>query len=321
MNFALKTGANGFFYFRSQEDWDERGIPRAFVRPLLKHAAQTEFTEVHDRDLDWFVFDANDFVQGVLQERDLRGRDPEEVVKEALARNGYMDVLEYIREGEEEEIHERASVQGRPVWFNLGELPTPPIVLQKEYWRDRRALLNRAAAAVDQRLYKVVPRATVDVSPTSLGALLNSSVTALMREMHGRTEQGQGMNRNTLATYEAEELPVPDPRLLDEESVREIEDRFEDLVGREREVGAEEIEELRRELDRAVLDALGMEAEATRLWEAVEGLVEIREAGAGQHTTRMVEPVPDEGRRVELRGARRVAGGGGGELQLGFDGM
>jgi len=321
VSFALKTGANDFFYFRSRDGWEERGIPEEFVRSLLKHAAQTDFIEVREEDLDWYVLDLGPFAADALRAADETGEDDERIVKDALEREGHRGVLRYIRDAEAERIDERASVQGRRVWFDLGDLPTPPIVLQKEYWRDRRVPLNRASAVVDQRLYSVQPRAGLGVSPTVLAGVLNSSVTALMREMHGRTEQGEGMNRNTLATYEAEALPVLDLRRLNGDDLREIEDRFEALVDGEREADAERLEALREDLDLAVMAAVGMESETDRLREAVRNLVRLREVGAGQHTTQMVEPVPEEGRRVELRGARRLEGGGGRGQQLGFDGM
>lgn len=89
----------------------------------------------------------------------------------------------------------------------------------------------------------------------------------------------------------------------------------------EREADAECLEVFHQDLNRAVRAAIGMESETDRLREAVTNLVRVREAGAGQHTSRMVEPVPEEGRKVELSGARRIGGGSSGAQQLGFNGM
>lgn len=305
VSFALKTGANDFFYFRGKDDWEQRGIPREFVRPLLKHAAQTDFVKIKEGDLSWYVLDFDDFVSRTLDQNN-RGRDSEECIKEALAEQGFKALLNYIQHGEERGIHERASVSGRSVWFNLGKLPSPPVVLQKEYWRDQRALLNAAGAVVDQRLYSVVPRNNNDVDIVLLGALLNSSVTVLMRELHGRIEQGEGMNRSTLATYEAESLPVIDPREIDSSAKDKIRSAFEQLVEEEREVDEQRRHELRRHLDGAVMDAVGLGSKVKELESAVQVLLAAREAGAGQYTEVLVSGEPEEDRAVDISGARRL---------------
>lgn len=320
IKYGVKTGANDCFYFRSKEDWRDAGIDSQFVRPLLKHVAQTERCHLREEDSSWYVLDVQPFIDKLPPQ--VAG--DEEAIKDALREAGHEDLVDYLERYEAEDIPDRASIENRPVWFSLGDLPTPPILLSEVYWRECRSLVNTPGMAIDKRLYGVWPGEGVD--PDALAGYLNSSLYAMMRELHGRTEQGEGMNRNTIMVYEARDLPAPDLRAISADQSDRIADAFQHLLGVERTVGEDEdsggdssIEAALRELDRAILEAIGMGDELDRVRQAVERLIEIREAGAGQHTTRMVDSVPDEGRRVELRGARRVSGGGG--RQLGFDGI
>lgn len=319
---GLTSGANDCYYFRSEEAWREAGIDERFVRPLLKHVAQTERCHLREGDSEWYVLDVQPFVDSLSSP----ASGDEGEIKDALREAGHGGLVDYLERFEAEGIPDRPSVKTRPVWFSLGDLPTPPILLSEVYWRHCRSLVNDPEMVIDKRLYGVWPEE--DVEADILAGYLNSSLYAMMRELHGRTEQGEGMNRNTIMVYEAEALPTPNLRAIPDDRRERIADAFRALVEAEREVGGEDasaddprVQEAERELDAAVLAGIGMEHELSRVREAVSRLIEIREEGAGQHTTQMVEPVPEEGRRVELRGARRIGGGGGGGQQLGFDGM
>lgn len=306
--FALKTGANDFFYFRNKDEAIARGIPEEFLAPLLKNIAETDYIELRREDLEWHVLGVHDFVQRVLEEADPEGRkrDPARLIKKALQNKGYTALLDYIEQGEERGIHKRPSIRDREVWFDLGSLPKAPIFLGKEYWKNARVLHNTCNAVPDQRIYTIIPKE--GIPKLVLLGILNSSITAVIREMHGREEQGEGMNRNTLTVYEAAAMPILDPRKLSEEQCKAICTAIEEIVRCERKATQEELEELHKALDRAVLAPLGMEDRVDELYEVVQFLVRFREEGGGEWTEVLVEGTVQtrERREITLRGAQRI---------------
>ncbi len=298
---GMTAGANDFFYFRNEQEWRDRGIPAELVRPLLKHVAETSYVELRPEDLEWFILDLHGFVARAL--RRTEGRNTVAAVKRALTRAGHQSVVDYIEWGEAQGLPARPSLRGRPIWFDLGSLDVPSLVLSEVYWRECPTLVNRANAVVDKRLYALRPRDGVD--PTVLGGILNSSLYRLMREMHGRIEQGEAMNRNTIMVYEACRLPVPDPRRLDRGQATAIGDAFERLLACERVAPAEERVALAHALDTSVAGALGMQDRVAEIDQAVLALLGAREAGAHQNVGVLVSPGPVD---YSLAGARRVAG-------------
>jgi type I restriction-modification system DNA methylase subunit len=308
---GLSTGANNFFYFEEQQEWEEWGIDSRFIRPLLKHHAEMQHTSLMADDLTWYVLDMNDYVTEVLEDNP---EDPEEAVKEKLHEDGHINLLDYIRWGEGEEYHTRSSIKVRDVWFNLGALDQPPLMIGKEYWRDLVTPYNIADAAIDNRLYGVWPDS--DINPLVLGGILNSSMYALMRQLHGRNEQGEGMNRNTLMVYEAKNLPIPDPRQMSTNDRENIRDAFQFLIDEEREATAGEEENLRERLDRAVMEAIGFGDRTKEVRHAADLLLQAREEGSGQMTDVLVQGAEEEPQ--DLRGATITEHKSTRQMELGF---
>jgi hypothetical protein len=137
----------------------------------------------------------------------------------------------------------------------------------------------------------------------------------LAREIEGRHAGGQGMTRNRMVLYEAEQLPIPDPRSMNNEERGEIREALQNLLHREEEIddqldegdGEEDMdvlkakEEERDALDRAVLSTIGMEDRLEELKQAVEALVDMRRASAGDETTVLVERTQEK-EVIELEG-------------------
>ena len=306
ISYGIKTGANDFFYFKEKGQWLEWGIDPAFVRPLLKHHAEMEFTSLREEDLTWWVLDVHWFIK----KHNIRDN---EQAKSALSNEGHMNLVEYIKRGELEVYHERSSIKGRKIWFDLGELEVPPLALIEVYWRDLRTVYNQSSAVFDKRLYCLWAKRGVD--EMVLGGILNSSLYGLMRELHGRTEQGEGLNRNSLMVYEAKRLLLPDPRVLSEDESEAIRSAFVKLIETERQSTEQEISNLRDALDYAVMDAIGMADRTADVQEAVQLLLRVREEGAGQMTDVLVEAGEETERTLE--GARRIEGRAGQiELEL-----
>lgn len=306
IKYGIKTGANDFFYFQSQEELETSGIEKNFVLKVLKHVAQTEYIELRESDLSWYVLNVHDFVERALKEAleagSLEGKSPSGIIKAKLKDEGYTGLLSYIRMGEIRKIPQRASVRNRRVWFDLGPLDCPPLVFPEVYWRRAPTLLNVAGVPIDKRLYSIYPRKGVD--DMVLLGILNSSLTLLMREMHGRTEQGEAMNRNTIMVYEAKKLPIPDPRRASKEERSRISEAMKSILENERSASKEELKMMQRELDKAVLAMIGIEDRVDELQEAVDKLVKLRESGGGLSSEVLVIGEEEEEETItELRGA------------------
>ena len=300
MSRGLTTGANDFFYFKEDQEWKDWNIDSKFIQPLLKHHAEMEFTSLREGEISWSVLDINWFIEEHLDD----SADSEDA-KKALKEEGYLNLKEYIEWGENDknQFDQRSTVQTRDVWFNLGKLEAPTLMVGKEYWRECIAPYNEAKSVIDNRLYGVW--SSSDVEDKVLAGILNSSIYPLMREMHGRTDQGEGMNRNSLMVYEAKRLPVPNPRKMKDSEKEGIKDAFDTLIEAERSA-AMDTQKAKHELDRAVMSAIGMEDRTENVQEAVELLLRVRDKGAGGMTDVLVKS--SEKIKTSLKGARRIEG-------------
>ena len=329
-SFGTKTGDNDYFYFESKEEYEDFGLDEQFVTPILKHIAQTEYIRLTDDDPTWYVLDLQDIVAEILDDAQnsiMEQRSDEEIVIGEFEERGWDDLIRYLELGKEQDVHEGQSVQdiGR-VWFDVGDLPVDEIILPKEYWRDSRVLWNDAGIPLDQRNMEVNVT-NDDVDPLVLLGIMNSSVFPLVREIEGREEQGQAMDRNELTVGEAEGLHIPDPRTFTEEEQDAVRNAIVSWMDAEREIDADREQsddEYQDRLDRAVLRAIGMEEHLEDVQTAVEELVNAREASGSDSTSVLVtatesdgddeeggENSDDEGREINIPGARRLSDGKG----------
>jgi hypothetical protein len=139
----------------------------------------------------------------------------------------------------------------------------------------------------------------------------NSSIFPLFREIEGWVEQGQGMNRNELTVGEAQDMHVPDPRKFTGDEHDEIKRVMSEWLGQERTASEEEKQEFQEELDRVVLEPMGLEHRIEEIQEAVTEMVEVREQGAGEETEILVGAgEEEEDRDIQLPGATRLEDGG-----------
>jgi methylase of polypeptide subunit release factors len=298
---GITSGKNSLFYFRDADDWRERGIPESFVKPLLKHISEVSYINLQDDDLTWFVLDLDEYIKQIETESGESNLSDDQL-KARMRADGHNDLVDFIKQGEIDKVNQGETLKNRKHWFNIGELDHPPLILSEVYWKDCQTLVNSANAPIDKRLYGLWPKDGVD--QLALAALLNSSIYKLMREMHGRTEQGEALDRNTLMVYEAKLLPIPNPSLLSSEAVDSIKEVFTRILLTERDSSTEEIDGLQRQLDHQVMSALGLGDRTDEIRSEVEILLNLRIAGGGQNTAVLVRTERTSER--SLSGARRV---------------
>lgn len=241
---GVRTGANDFFYFSSDE-LPEVAIPDRFLTPALKR--NPEFTgeesyTITAKQADYYVLDLREFL------RDLDNPTEEEVLKE-LQEQGYTELVSYIQD--HSELADHASFQHMDVWFcpfNQSENKPPDLVIGQ--FSDGKWYRYRAESMIlDQSWYGVW---CGDTDPNALQKLLNSEPYQQLLSYLGQT-MSQVHSRYTVR--DLEQLPI---------NIGPLNDGLEDIVfppDRRRD---------QRQLDRAVIDRCNNEAAR----EAFETLLE-----------------------------------------------
>jgi type I restriction-modification system DNA methylase subunit len=302
---GITSNANDFFYFRTKEAMKDSGIDELLTSHLIKHVRQTEFIELRNEDSKWFVLDLHNICKGAL----LSGNgfadqhaEPSDIVKNELSKKGLSGCLQYIEAGEEKGINNKSALKARKVWFDLGELPKPPLMLPEVYWRKAQTLYNKDKLTLDKRLYSVWPHEGIDTD--LLLGILNSDLLLMMREIDGRVEEGQAMNRNSLMVYEAQALKVLDPRKLSSSQIERIRHAIRNMVEMERNSDNTLLEKMRTELNAAVLSPLGMEDRTEELKKTIEALLQARINGGGIYAEVIIGTEQDERQKImSMRGS------------------
>jgi hypothetical protein len=138
-------------------------------------------------------------------------------------------------------------------WFELRPGPPGHILWSIMHQYRHLAPWNPRGFPSNDNLLKI--RARAGVEPRLLAALLNSHVTALIKQAHGR-HRNEGMLKTQAA--DIKRMPVPDPRRLDARARALLLEAFDAIASRTvGKIPDECARPDRRALDRAVLLALG----------------------------------------------------------------
>lgn len=313
MHTGLECGSNDFFY-RRVDAIQNLGLDEYFT-PLLKASGQVSKIRFEGEDAEeWGIFDVHDLVKEAQKEDRKFGKTDLEHMKQWLGKNGHGEALEYIEWGEDQNHHENsATCRNRDVWFHVDDVQDhrPPLAIPDFVWTESRVVWNEAEAVADRQFHNIHPHD--DIDEEVLCGILNSRLVWLAREIEGRHAGGEGMVRSRMVLYEAKQLPIPNPRELDENERNRIKFAWEDLMAHEEELvdqhgdDLEKIdvlskkEEERDALDRAVLATIGLEGRLEELKQGVGALVELRRKGAGQETSVLVNRT-EEKEVIELQG-------------------
>jgi hypothetical protein len=245
------TCANSFFYLdrKTIEQW---GIEAEFRRPLLKSLRAVNHLEVGPADC----------------RRELLLITPDAALAGTAAE-------QYVAWGESLGLPQRMSCASRQPWYCLPPQSPAPLVLPKGIWRRHLAPLLASGVVVDQQLYLVGVPAGADV--TAAAALLNSSWFAWQCEMNGRAASGNGLL--WLATYEIEQIGLPDPSRLADDERSALAASFRALAALPVEPAIAALDqEPRRRLDDLVFPVIGLSlAEGEAIREALREQLRSRE--------------------------------------------
>jgi len=265
IRFGLKTGANEFFHLDNEKVklW---GIEKDYLAPVVT-SPKDVMMEIRPEDVSRWI---------------LMVHEPKDILKKKDAK-----VLRYIEYGESVEIRIKGGVRGGTVvkgyqnlssvksranWYDLGKREPAPILRYRRIWERCVFPLNTAKAYANDTFNEIYPKAKEDI--TVLAGILNSSITALLSELHGRFYGGGVLE---LEIYECEDLPVLNPERLQKKERRRIETAFSKVCEAQSK-GDEKLEqEARAELDNAVFGVLKLkENERKQVYEGLELLRRMR---------------------------------------------
>lgn len=266
VSYGQKTGANRWFLL-DQDEAHNRGIEDRFLSPVVKSIKGMDSEVFDENDATQYIIDVHDYVEEVKQETTaFEDTDLEQDVKDALKRDGYTGLLQYIQEGEADDHHSGSTCASRPVWFDLGEQTAPELFHPRFFkWR-LFTVVNRAEALTTDAVQNVAVKPEFDSKVVT--GVMNSSLYAAAVECWGRVE-GNGVLQ--LMTYETKSIPVPDIRTFNEDACDAIREATDALLDGE--------PDAEHGLNKAVLDAVGVDISAEELAEMREVMTNQRLAG------------------------------------------
>ncbi len=278
VRFGIKTGINEFFYLkplgagttpgtlrvRNDRGWVGE-IEQDLLKPAILSLKEVKTLNLTSKEAQWLLF--------------LCPYD-----KASLMKLGYHKALEYIRWGEQQRTTGRGrvgvagvpfpevpSVKGRqPDWFSL-PVRTPDSLISNNFVGERFGFLLNQEVMTSNTFFGISFHTEQDL----YAALLNSTLTFLFVELTGRQTWGEGV----LYIYgpELKDLPVPQVAQIPIPLRKRILKAFDPLRQRQIMPIAQEVKQKDRQaLDRAVLEALGLDPDRY-LREIYQGLVEMVE--------------------------------------------
>ena len=248
LRYPIKTGLNRFFY-PDVETRERFRIERAFLVPVLKSPREVSSLMPKSSDSPTLLFHCPYTTQ-------------------ALRAQGATGALAYIEWGATQVVSRGQdtashlawpsvpSLRGRDPWYAV-RLPAPADVLCPRFF-DRRffLLLPAGALQADQTFYGLELLPALASRRALVGALLNSSLSYLMLESHGRTGLGDGVRQYALRDMAS--VPVPCPQAVEKSLIPRLNQALTDLASRPvMSIFDEVVRADRMELDNLVCAGLG----------------------------------------------------------------
>lgn len=264
----------GLVAVRNRAGW-EGYIEEEFLRCLIKSPRDLKHLVVKRENLTMMVFMCD------ISPTNLKGE--------------YPHAFNYVQWGESNRYHLRPTVRGRKYWYSLPELRPPQILIRQFFNYKFDSPYNPDYYPTDHTFYYLTDIPYEQEEP--LAAVLNSTITALLIELFGRKNMGEGVL--TLYGPEWRNLLVVDVNRLSSTQQRELIQAFERMANREiksifeelglpkpdrdlrninlKDVSLDKVLPDRRKLDRVIFEALGLtEEDQLRVYRAVVELVRDR---------------------------------------------
>ena len=260
IKFGIKTGANEFFYMKDVThlyEADYLANPAKFEKLGVRAKTGEELEKQGLIYIENGVLDEHGhYHRFVINKKDTIPiiKSPKEITGYSIGRPKWLCLYtsdpgkfthKYIGWGESKDFHKRPTCKVRRPWYKLPDLQPSYILLQLLFMSRFFFGLSSEPIVCDNVLCCVYPKCNI----TTFWLYINSSIFFLTAELYG-ARMGGGALKLQVNYYE--QMPVPNLITLN------IQFPAEKLVGRSPLPYDEEVKQPdRRELDRAVLRALG----------------------------------------------------------------
>lgn len=298
-----KTGANSIFIL-DEDDINSRNVEERFVRPAVKSVKEVEGYEHTSADAVKWMLDVNEYVQEVVASSDVTGTsDTESRVLSSLRRDGYDGVHSYLKWADNQPSRTNKSIQDYEPWFNMGSLDPKqsPIVCPQAM--DTRRFFFRTDGEVvsSNRFLLIQPNRGTDVR--LLLGLLNTSLTKIVIESHGRVTGGGAIN---LSGSDLRTLRVVDPDALTDQQAAELKEGFKRLLDGD--------ESGRNRMDQVVIDVLDLSVTVKQLQKIAKGL-KMKRREKGQSVETLIKELDELEGQIEMNFEDDEDKNGGGRQQ------
>ncbi len=257
-------------------------IETDWLRPVIKSPRELKTLRVRPEDLRYLVFMPPDKLRPELPQLATSGE----------LQKRYPKAWAYIQWGEKQGYHRRSTCASRQRWWRL-EFEETPRILWSMVHNDRlNSVICPASVTVDHNLFEITTPRVNELAP-----LLNTSFIAIVRELYGRANLGQGaLKTEGVDIYR---IPLLNPAAFTVEQRERLLNAFEQMASREvrsifeelglpkpnsdfsnihpAAVSLERVLPDRRALDAVVFEVLGLnEQEQLAVYRAVVELVRNR---------------------------------------------
>lgn len=200
---GIVTGRNQFFVLRPSTESDRRLT--AHTVPLVSKSAHLQGTSFERSDFDRLV--SEDALVRLL------------AVDNATSVAAHGALRAYIDEGEAADVHAGYKCSIRKKWWVVPSVWTPDAFLLRQIHDHPRIIANCAGATSTDTIHRV--RMLNGTPAPALAAASINSATFAFAEVMGRSYGGGVLE---LEPREAENLPIPDPAVLDRDDIARIDE-------------------------------------------------------------------------------------------------
>jgi type I restriction-modification system DNA methylase subunit len=281
-----KTGANPIFIL-DEDDIRSRNIEDEFLRPAIKSVKEVEGFEHMPSDASRWMLDMSSYVDEVVSMSGFGSTsDIEERVLSSLRTDGYGGVLSYLTWADNQSSRTNNSVQNNDPWFNMGSLDSKlaPIICPQAMDTRRFFFRTNRDVIPSNRFLLVKPHKDAGL----LLALLNSSISKIIIESHGRVTGGGAVN---LSSSDLRTLRVLDPDALSGEQVERAKQGFNRLTSGDHS-GLDVIDEI-------FIDVLNLDVSVEEVQEMAETIKQARRT-KGQEVEPLIRELDELEGHIEM---------------------
>jgi hypothetical protein len=265
------SGANEFFYLK-KSDLEKLSIEKEFWTHKFGKRTINNFVIVSPKEPKGILIKENEIDKRILF-----------IPKDKSEMKG-TNILKYIKMGEEKEYNSRPTCKHRTRWYELPERKPGEVLWQMIHFTRHISFYNKSGIYVDHNLFELL---SIE-QPKICCAILNSTLYALIKEINGRVNLGQGSLKNEGIDIKIIPLIPLDKinknqkrklmKIFDEMKSRPIGSIFEEIGTKDpNKVKINDIKRDRLELDNIIFDVLDLtKNERLEVYKGVIDLVKSR---------------------------------------------